>query len=219
MEKEVGRLEREAKRPGRKAMPANQGARAAIGLKVTPTIKNRIDGAARENGRTQSQEAEARLEQSFLRQDLLASALELAYGPEIAAILLMMAREFAQNGRIGALISQDGSPEARRTWHLNAYAYGQAVKAANKVMKTFQPPGDPTLPAANEATARALENRAEERVAIMMAAVKNSRWGDQFPPEHKNRELERFAEQVRDLLGPDLVSRIPSTCTDFGDQK
>lgn len=50
---------------GRKAIVAEQGKRVSLGLKVTPDIKNKLDAAARANGRTQSQEAEARLERSF----------------------------------------------------------------------------------------------------------------------------------------------------------
>jgi hypothetical protein len=39
--------------------------RAALGLKVTAEIKRRIDAAAKATGRTQSQEAERRIEMSY----------------------------------------------------------------------------------------------------------------------------------------------------------
>jgi predicted transcriptional regulator len=37
----------------------------SLGLKVTPEIKQKLDEAARASGRTQSQEAELRLERTF----------------------------------------------------------------------------------------------------------------------------------------------------------
>ena len=67
-------------RPGRKPRLAKQGQRVSLGLKVTPEIKNRLDAAAELNGRTQSQEAEVRLQQSFRTEDLRDQVLELAFG-------------------------------------------------------------------------------------------------------------------------------------------
>jgi len=66
-------------RPGRKPRPANQGQRVSLGLKVTPEIKNQLDAEAKRNGRTQSQEAEARLENSFRNERVLDEAIELAF--------------------------------------------------------------------------------------------------------------------------------------------
>ena len=51
----------ETKRRGRKAQTAGPGERVSLGLKVTPETKNKLDKAAKANGRTQSQEAEARI--------------------------------------------------------------------------------------------------------------------------------------------------------------
>jgi hypothetical protein len=50
---------------GRPTKPPVPGKRAALGLKVTAQVKRRLDEAAKSNGRTQSQEAELRIEQSF----------------------------------------------------------------------------------------------------------------------------------------------------------
>src|SRR3954469_5227776 len=80
-----------ASRPGRKARPANRGQRVSLGLKVTPTVKNLVDAAAKESGRTQSQESEARLEASFLNQRLLDETLDIAYGRKNSAVLQLIA--------------------------------------------------------------------------------------------------------------------------------
>lgn len=58
---------------GRKALIAEPGKRVSLGLKVTSETKNKLDAAARANGRTQSQEAEYRLQKSFDRNEVLAA--------------------------------------------------------------------------------------------------------------------------------------------------
>jgi hypothetical protein len=69
-----------AERPGRKARAAQPGERVSLGLKVTPQIKNQLDAAAKQNGRTQSQEAETRLENSFRNEHVLDEAVDLRFG-------------------------------------------------------------------------------------------------------------------------------------------
>jgi hypothetical protein len=71
-------------RPTKKAKP---GTKASLGLKVTATLKARLEEAAAESGRTQSQEAEYRLERSFDRLNLLREVLELGYGRELAGLV------------------------------------------------------------------------------------------------------------------------------------
>jgi predicted DNA-binding protein len=55
-----------ATRKGRPTKLATTGQRVSLGLRVTAEIKERLDRAAKESGRSQSQEAELRLERSFL---------------------------------------------------------------------------------------------------------------------------------------------------------
>src|SRR5262245_43231204 len=66
------------------------GERVPLGLRVTPDLKQRLDAAAEQSGRSQSQEAELRLERSFERGDLIAEVLTLAYGSKETAGLVMM---------------------------------------------------------------------------------------------------------------------------------
>jgi hypothetical protein len=67
--------------------------RKPLSLRVTPTIRDRLDAAAEQNGRSISQEAEFRLERSFDHQDLLNEVLEFAYGRSIADHLLTIGKE------------------------------------------------------------------------------------------------------------------------------
>jgi predicted transcriptional regulator len=58
--------DKEAKRIGRPMKKAARGEkRASLGLKVRIEVKKRIDEAAKASGRTQSQEAEALIEQAL----------------------------------------------------------------------------------------------------------------------------------------------------------
>jgi hypothetical protein len=79
------------RRTGRPLRPAVPGARVSLGLKVTPEIKTKLDEATRITGRTQSAEAEIRLEQSFAKDEAFG-------GAEARQIALMMASAFAVAG-------------------------------------------------------------------------------------------------------------------------
>jgi hypothetical protein len=50
---------------------AEDGERVMIGCRVSAEIKNRLDEAARKSGRSQAQELELRLQQSFQAQDIV----------------------------------------------------------------------------------------------------------------------------------------------------
>jgi len=87
-------------RRGRPTKAPDPGGKASLGLKVTPALKTRLELEAQQSGRTQSQEAEFRLERSFDRQDLLTDALVLAYGPKLAEIIQALAQAMATGATI-----------------------------------------------------------------------------------------------------------------------
>src|SRR5580700_1089780 len=88
------------KRRGVKPRVAVPGERRALGLMVTPEIKNKLDGVAKLNGRSQSQEAEARLEQTFRNENYLDQAMDLAFGPRLAVLLAALGRAMNETGRL-----------------------------------------------------------------------------------------------------------------------
>jgi hypothetical protein len=57
--------------PKRRRGRPTVGERVPLGLRVTPEMKRRLDAAAKQSGRSQSQEAEFRLEGSFGRDTLI----------------------------------------------------------------------------------------------------------------------------------------------------
>jgi hypothetical protein len=127
-------------RPGRKPRPANQGERASLGLKVTPKIKNKLDAAAKLNGRTQSQEAEARIEQTFRNENYLDQALDLAYGRRPAALLAVIARVMDDAGKFAGF-DATRTAEGAADWLQNPDAVEQVKQALCEILSAFQPEG------------------------------------------------------------------------------
>jgi hypothetical protein len=76
-------------RPGRKPAP---GERVHLGFRVSPDLKRKVERAAKDSTRSISQEAEARLEQSFLKEDALG-------GRELVRVHDLMAIAFAMGGQ------------------------------------------------------------------------------------------------------------------------
>ena len=57
---------------------------------MTPDVKTRLDETAKNNGRTQSHEAEVRLERSFEDEDALDRAMVLAFGADNGPLLFLV---------------------------------------------------------------------------------------------------------------------------------
>ena len=132
------------KRPGRRPTPANEGQRASLGLKVTPDIKNRLDQVARANGRTQSQEAEARLDQSFQEEKRIPEVMRRVYGPQLAGFLMLIGEILREVGpQIGYSLTR--KPEGSYNWLNYRFAFDQANEAITLVMKAIRPKDDPNI--------------------------------------------------------------------------
>jgi hypothetical protein len=89
-------MDKPKKRIGRPTRPPKPGERVTLGLRVTAELKNRIEGAANEKGRSLSQEAEFRLERSFDREELLPEVLTLAYGKALANVFIAKRPQLAK---------------------------------------------------------------------------------------------------------------------------
>jgi hypothetical protein len=119
---------------GRPTKRPSEGERVSLGLRVTPAIKELLDKAAADNGRSQSQEAELRLERSFERQAILGEALELAYGSEAAGILLAVIVAMTETGKIANF---DRSQP--KYWVNDPSGYNSARIAADLILRRLEP--------------------------------------------------------------------------------
>ncbi|MGC2415898.1 MAG: hypothetical protein WA459_24785 [Stellaceae bacterium] len=194
-------------------MAANRKRSATVDIKIRmkEPLRAEIERSAREKGISMNAEMTEQLGRIYEQPDLLVeAALESVYGPKVAGIVSTMAHQFARNGWITALIDAEGDSRAARrgAWLASPVAYDLAVRAANFVMEQFRPSGDPSRPG-TFATKESRQRHAEWRAASDLAAIRDPRWSEQFPPDARNWESEHAAEQARRLLTPDLVSRIP----------
>src|SRR5438067_1401563 len=93
-----------------------------VGFRAPRELKERLEAAATRSGRSLSTEAQIRLEKSFEKQDLLTGALELAYGPQLAGIVFLIAEMMSENGRLAGFTSGE-SAEAMENWLSDPFAY------------------------------------------------------------------------------------------------
>jgi hypothetical protein len=135
---------RQPGKPGRKPRVANRGKRVSLGLKVSPEIKNSLDAAAKDSGRTQSQEAEWRLDRSFQQQHLLDQVYDLNYrDPQLVALLLQMGE--AMRDTITATTNAIKCP----VWANDPWAFDRVARAATFLIDKHRPDPDGEIVAPN----------------------------------------------------------------------
>jgi TraY domain-containing protein len=198
-------------RPGRKPKAPNPGQRASLGLKVTPEIKRKLDLAAQANGRTQSQEAEVRLENSFRDERLMVDAMVLVYGRRLTGLLLELGDLLSEVGRhVGFEVT--GSLVAAENWLSDPKAYDEAVKAAMDLLEALRPPGailpmrNMTAPPGTPDLQKVLDVMATSRGAAAARGHAALLTGEQ---EIGGAAGERTVIK-RELLGHSLIERLRS---------
>ena len=125
--------------------PIKAGEKVQLGVRVSPARRAQLDKAARQSGRSLTQEAEARIERSFDRQELLPEALTLAYGPQLAGLLMVIGRAMSDAGSYAGFLS-DSSVAQTKQWLENPYGYREAENALSLVMECFRPSADVVVP-------------------------------------------------------------------------
>lgn len=176
------------------------GERVPLGLRVTPDIKQRLDDAAEESGRSQSQEAEFRLERSFDRTSLAPEVLSLAFNPRTAGILLMigMVMEDAGGLYMDATRKVDYSTDIH--WSDHSIAFEFALLATISLLIGARPPTwdaePPRLPPRVATSLRSI-------AATIVADVR----GDEIPPALRAPPW-CDAGTLRKLLDSGFVARL-----------
>src|SRR5208282_999310 len=123
-QEEIGHM-RATVRRGKPLKRPKEGERISLGLRVRAETKRRLVKAAEREGRSFSQEAEARLEASLQKEDFWG-------GPKTAAAMKMLA---------GAVELVEGMTD--KSWGADYKTYIAARKAINLVLDSLQPkPGD-----------------------------------------------------------------------------
>jgi hypothetical protein len=192
---------------GRPTKPPTPGRKSPLGLRVTPEIKDALDNAAQRNSRTQSQEAELRIEATFRSEQQLSQGLELVYGKRIAGLLTLLGHVLRDVGPMAcnvATLSAEVDPD----WLSNPFAIDQAEKAINFIFDAIRPEGDP-LPAhlrrplvINGTDLNAIHRDIGKGVVVsyLMAIFD--------PASAVSRDLQRIGTEVRDRLGGEVAGRL-----------
>jgi hypothetical protein len=146
----------------------------------------RLDKAAEQSGRSQSQEAEFRLDRAFDRTDLLSDVMSIAFGRELAGLLIAVGTAMAW-----------ARPTVRRNppekWVNNPVEFDQAVRAANLIFEALRPPGDPS-------PRREHSNWHGPIASEMLLTITRG--------DSKAHFFGMESELIRSLLGPEIVKRI-----------
>lgn len=195
---------------GRPRIERDPNERVPMSTRIKGDVFNKLSAAADDHRWPLGHEVETRLERSFERSDLLSEALDLAYGPEAAALVLILTNAVIRAGRAAALNSamvRGGAVhlEDTQNWPTNPYAVAEAAVAASVVFAATVPPGDPVLPP-NKLAPELVEAGARA-AKITLDAVCNPDWLENRPDQQRNRELERQVAEIR-RLAPDLVERM-----------
>jgi predicted transcriptional regulator len=191
------------KQIGRPRKAPAEGERVQLSFRVTPDLKRRLDEVADQLGRSQSQEAELRLERSFERQDLLTEALSLRYGKEAAGILIMLAEamEAAGEARMSerkAILYEIGRL-ASRPWPDDPSALRQGLVAGIVTLALLLPITD---------------QRVADVDALSVNAGVYTIWNLGCDVEESEpRHVRERVEAVRQLLPTDLLVSIRVRCS------
>ena len=175
--------------------------RIPLSMRITPETRDRLVAEAADNGRSITQEAELRLQQSFRDDRSLDQALDFKFGGDMMAALLLIEGAFRQAEVECAWAKDLAGQPGGANWATDPYVFDQTLRAMGRALETLRPPGDSAGPQKDEAgdDLSSLSASAGVRAAsTMLDAIID-------PP---NSRFGRWAAPIAERLGPELVERI-----------
>lgn len=112
---------------------------AYVGFRASGDLKDKLAAAAAESGRSLSAEAQFRLEQSFRDTGHVLDALPMAFGRELAGLLIGLGQVMKWTGDY-ARYAVTGKPGD--DWMIDADAFSVAKEVAVEFLNKVQPPGE-----------------------------------------------------------------------------
>ena len=194
---------------GRPTTATKPGEKTTLTLRVPSGLKRRLDGDAKAAGIHLSEEAERRLAGSYQHQALLEPALELAYGPQLAALLLILGRVMSTTGRRAMFLATQ-SPENLDGWLSNPYAFDQVASATKTILEGIRPQGDREFPAPPKpyATSFRPAHVGDDTAIGTLALLADP---TQVAPSDSAEYLDAraFALEQSERLGPNVAFTVP----------
>jgi hypothetical protein len=183
------------------------GEKVHLGIRVTPDMKRRLEEVAHYNGRSQTQEAELRLERSFAREDLLVDALYLRYSREAAGVVLAVGEIMNTVGVVHLSLSRkpedptfyDEFDLAERRWAAHPTALDVGLTAGIALLAMLRP--GPPQEEAGSVTATYRRLAIETAAGFLQALAKG-------PHKDEPAFFRQKRETICSLLGPMIVEQI-----------
>ncbi len=122
----------------KKAMRAQVGTRAQVGLRIHEHLRERVEKAAKDSGRSLNAEILERLEQSFQTEERFG-------GPGLVDLAESITTLMSITGQRAAFYETSEIMSASR-WLNMPFPYDQAKEAANAILERFRPPGKIVVP-------------------------------------------------------------------------
>ncbi|UYO37483.1 hypothetical protein KQX62_12010 [Rhodopseudomonas palustris] len=122
------------------------GKRYPLNMRTTFEVRQQLENAARNSGRSLTQEAEYRIDRTFQTERLLSDVLSLAYGPRLAGLLLAIG-DAAKDTVVSISLNKLDDVTGMK-WVDDPSAYDQVAKAVSEIVEAFRPEGEIPEPGA-----------------------------------------------------------------------
>lgn len=186
----------EKRRRGRPALSDSEAKRAAIHVRTTANLRNRIIESAMAGGRSMAQEVEYRLERSFHDDRYGEVLLQSIYGNELATLLLLIGWHMKVVGEGCQFVEKPSADD----WMALPWAYDEAAKAAKYLIEVCRPEGE-IRPLQMPATS---ENSDEIPPGLFRAFTTITQLSGSIPVFNHPE----WIEKNREMLGKDMLERI-----------
>ncbi len=142
-------------------------ARPQVGLRVSEDMRVRLEKVAKKNGRSINAEVVERLERSFEAEDRRG-------GPRVVELIEIIGTMMKRTGE-HAVFLETRKRANQGEWLDLPYAYHQATKAANTILKHYKPKGKVTVPKVPyfQATRPAIVSDPKEFEKLVNEALEN----------------------------------------------
>jgi hypothetical protein len=177
------------------ANAAVEGKRYPLNMRTTFELRRDLEVAAKASGRSLAQEAEYRLERSFLGQQGVFDAMEFRYGQGTAGILLILGDLMNLIG-MSTLVAASNSEKSREWWN-NKYAFDQAKKGVDVILSALEPDGDIESPTSAAGSELYVKQFGERQAKSLLDAITS-----------ETRPDEARQARIVPLLGKTLTNRI-----------
>jgi len=180
---------------GRPPKPKTERRRNILSVRVRDETLKALTSCAEKAERSISQEVESRLERSFEALGMLPEVLALAYGRQLAGLLMVMGRAMSSMGEYAGFMSKPTGVR-RDDWPEDPFAYDLATKALAHVVEGFRPSGQVEAPKLAKSFVETAGMSMEELSRGFANGVLSAAAGRPAKVEDRT-----FAKEVRSLLG------------------